>query len=341
MPTKAARVSVSGSPIYVIAGFLGSGKTTLLKRVLAHELERGVKPAVLMNEFGEVDVDGAVLHEHPRSNDIELQSLLSGCICCDLSGEFSEKVGQLVRQSDGAPVFLETTGLADTGQVISGVERALSTDMGIGRAAHLASVIVLVDAPRFLKLGAYWSAADRHLQHADTIMLNKLDQIAPDQVAVVEQRIRAVNPTARVLRTIHADANPSQLLARAAARRAPVLTDGVIKDSAAGYQSGSFRLTLPVDPARMEAWLRRYGRSVVRLKGFVRVAGKTGFQEVQWILGSFSMTPYTGSRQSRAKIVVIGRRVAWQRFLEGLEHCLVRPKRRAARRRQSGKKIAQ
>ena len=149
-----------------------------------------------------------------------------------------------------------------------------------------------------------------------------------------------MNPTARVLRTIHADANASQLLATAAARRAPVLTDGVIKDSAAGYQSGSFRLTLPVDPARMEVWLRRYGRSVVRLKGFVRVAGKTGFQEVQWILGSFSMTPYTGSRQSRAKIVVIGRRVAWQRFLEGLEHCLVRPKRRSAHRRRSGKKVA-
>jgi hypothetical protein len=89
------------TPIYVIAGFLGSGKTTLLKRALAHELDRGVKPAVLMNEFGEVDVDGALLHAHPRANDIELQALLSGCICCDLSGEFSEKVGHLVKEARG------------------------------------------------------------------------------------------------------------------------------------------------------------------------------------------------------------------------------------------------
>lgn len=340
MPTKAPRVRVSGSPIYVIAGFLGSGKTTLLKRALAYELERGVKPAVLMNEFGEVDVDGSALREHPRSDDIELQSLLSGCICCDLSGEFSEKVGQLVRQSEGAPVFIETTGLADTGQVITGVERALSADVRVGQAAHLASVIVLVDAPGFMKLGAYWPAADRHLQQADTIILNKLDQIAPGLVSVVEQRIRAVNPAARVLRAIHADVNASQLLDRTAARRASAVTDGVIKDSATGYQSGSFRLTLPVDPARMEAWLHRYARSVVRLKGFVRLAGKTGLYEVQWILGSFSMTPYTGSRQSRAKIVVIGRRVAWQRFLTGLEHCLVRPKPRTAHRRRAGKSVS-
>ena len=61
MPTKAVRADSSCTPIFVIAGFLGSGKTTLLKRVLAHELDRGVKPAVLMNEFGEIDVDGALL----------------------------------------------------------------------------------------------------------------------------------------------------------------------------------------------------------------------------------------------------------------------------------------
>jgi G3E family GTPase len=341
MSTKAARVRATGSPIYVIAGFLGSGKTTLLKRALAHELDRGVKPAVLMNEFGQVDVDGAVLHEHPRSKDIQLQSLLSGCICCDLSGEFSDKVWHLVRHSGGAPVFIETTGLADTGQVVTGVERALSSDAQIGVAAHLASVIVLVDAPRFLKLGAYWPAADRHLCQADTIILNKLDQIAPDQAPVVEQRIRAANPTARVLRAVHADVKVPQLLNAAPARRAPVVTDGVIKDSAVGYQSGSFRLTFPVDPARMEAWLKRYARSVVRLKGFIRVAGKTGFHEVQWILGSFSVTPYIGRRQSHAKIVLIGRRVAWQRFLEGLEHCLVRPRRRVVRRRPAGKRVSQ
>lgn len=170
-------------------------------------------------------------------------------------------------------------------------------------------------------------------------MLNKLDQIAPDQAAVVEQRIRAVNPTARGLRTIHADANPSQLLARAAARRAPV-------PDRRRHQGFGGRVSERQFPVDLAGGSRAHGSlvapiwSVVRLKGFVRVAGKTEFQEVQWILGSFSMIPYTGNRQSRAKIVVIGRRVAWQRFLEGLEHCLVRPKRRTAHRRRAGKKVS-
>ncbi len=295
MPTKLLPRRTSGTPIYVIAGFLGSGKTTLLKRVLAHELDRGVKPAVLMNEFDEVDVDGAVPHEHPRSKDIELQSLLSRCICCHLSGEFSEKVGHLVQRAKGASLFIETAGLADIRQVVTGVEQALSADNQTGKAAHLASVIVLVDMPRFLKLGAPWPAADRHLRQADTIILDKLDQIPPDGVAIIVRRITAANATARVLRSRHADVALSKLLTSAHAHQAPVVTE-VIKDSAAGYQSGSFRLTLPVGPACMETWLYRYARTVVRLKGFVRLVWRRVFHEVQWIMGSYLDDSLCGPR---------------------------------------------
>lgn len=338
MPIKATRVRASGSPVYVIAGFLGSGKTTLLKRALAHELERGVKPAVLMNEFGEVDVDGAVLHEHPRSNEIELESLLSGCLCCDLSGEFTEKVGHLLKKTQGAPLFVETTGLADTGQVVAGIEQALA---GHSDTARLASVIVMVDAPRFLKLGAYWPAAHDHLKRADTVVLNKLDQVDDRQAALVERRIRAANPAARIVRAIHADVPINRLLEVPAERRRAKMVTGPLKDSAAGYRSGSFKILRPFEPERLERWLKRYQRSVVRLKGYARVQGRQGMQEVQWVMGALSIAPYRGAKQSQAKIVVIGRRVAWQRFLEGLERCLVWPRRRVVRRRPAGKRVSQ
>lgn len=337
MPIKATRVRASGSPVYVIAGFLGSGKTTLLKRALAHELERGLKPAVLMNEFGEVDVDGAVLHEHPRSNEIELESLLSGCLCCDLSGAFTEKVGHLLKKTQGAPLFVETTGLADTGQVVAGIEQALA---GHSDTARLASVIVMVDAPRFLKLGAYWPAAHDHLKRADTVVLNKLDQVDDRQAALVERRIRAANPAARIVRAIHADVPINRLLEVPAERRRAKMVTGPLKDSAAGYRSGSFKILRPFEPERLERWLKRYQRSVVRLKGYARVQGRQGMQEVQWVMGALSIAPYRGAKQSQAKIVVIGRRVAWQRFLEGLEQCLVQPERVTAGRRRAGKKLS-
>ncbi|MBM4119467.1 MAG: GTP-binding protein [Nitrospira sp.] len=328
--TDQARRRSKVTPIYVIAGFLGSGKTTLLKRVLAHELDRGAKPAVLMNEFGEVDVDGALLHDHPRSNDIELQALLSGCICCDLSGEFSKKVGHLVKRTQGAPLFIETTGLADTRQVIVGVEKALAQSNARTRGA-LASVIVMVDGPRFLKLGAYWSAAKDHLKQADVVVLNKLDQINRHQADLVERGIKAVNSTATIVRAVHAEVEVDRLFAGAAMMKTPSIQQGTVKDSATGYQSGSFKILKPFDPVRLEAWLKRFERSVIRMKGFVKVHGRTGYQELQWIMGSLALTPYRGVRQSQARLVVIGRRAPWQRFLEGLETCLVKPVRRRKR----------
>jgi G3E family GTPase len=321
--TDHARRRSKVTPIYVIAGFLGSGKTTLLKRALAHELDKGVKPAVLMNEFGEVDVDGALLHDHPRSNDIELQALLSGCICCDLSGEFSEKVGHLVKEAKGAPLFIETTGLADTGQVVMGVEKALVQSSSKFRGA-LASVIVMVDGPRFLKLGAYWPAAEDHLKQADVVVLNKLDQINSRQADLVERRIKIVNPTATIIRAVHAEVEVGRLFTGAAMMKTPSIEEGMVKDSATGYQSGSFKILKPFDPVRLEAWLKRFQRSVIRMKGFVNVQGREGFQELQWVMGSLALTPYTGAKQSEARLVVIGRHVPWQRFLEGLETCLVR-----------------
>lgn len=76
---QVARHSALVSPVYVIGGFLGSGKTTLLKRLLAHEIARGVRPGVLMNELGGTDVDGPLVHDH-GGDDVELRSLLSSCV---------------------------------------------------------------------------------------------------------------------------------------------------------------------------------------------------------------------------------------------------------------------
>ncbi|TKB93744.1 MAG: GTP-binding protein [Nitrospira sp.] len=325
----------SMSSVYVIAGFLGSGKTTLLKRALAHQLDQGITPAVLMNEFGEVDVDGSLLHEHPRSKDVELEALLSGCICCDLSGESSEKVGHLVQKSKGAPLFIETTGLADTGQVVMGVEKALADQQKHSSRGKLASVIVMVDAPQFLKLGAYWSAAKDHLKRADTVVLNKLDQIDKEQVELIERRIKAANSKAVIVRAVHADVQIERILRRSRSVSVAMKMDGELKNSAAGYQSGSFKILKPFDPIRLEAWLKRFQRSVIRMKGFVNVQGREGFQELQWVMGSLALSPYIGAKPSQAMVVVIGRRVPWQRFLEGLETCLVR---RASRTKRQTKR---
>lgn len=117
------------------------------------------------------------------------------------------------------------------------------------------------------------------------MVLNKLDQINGRQADLVERRIKAVNPTATIVRAVHAEVEVGRLFTGAAMMRTPSIEQGMVKDSATGYQSGSFKILKPFDPVRLKAWLKRFERSVVRIKGFVKVQGRTGFQELQWIMG--------------------------------------------------------
>ncbi len=325
--TEAA--AVPSSPVYVIGGFLGAGKTTLLKRLLAHELDRGRRPAVLMNEFGSHDVDSELLHEHPRSGDLELDALLGGCVCCDLSGELPQRLRSLLDRAPGQPVFVETTGLASTDRVVAEVDAALADGKGEAKG-RLASVVVVVDVPRFAPLEKRWVAGRSHLRAAQVVLLNKVDEAPAGAVSLVERRVRRLNPAARILRTSFAEAAPEVVLE---ARPSPAIARAAgPADSTAGYQSIACRPLGPVDEKKLRALLGRYRRSLVRLKGAVRLVGRRGLHEVQWVPGRLALAPYSGPRR-RSQLVIIGRRLPWERFFEGLGRCVVRRRRRSGPRR--------
>lgn len=76
--------------LVIIGGFLGGGKTTVLNHLLAESLKESLKPAVIMNEFGRMSVDGALVSE-----DIPLSELTEGCICCAMKADVSEQLHQL------------------------------------------------------------------------------------------------------------------------------------------------------------------------------------------------------------------------------------------------------
>lgn len=90
--TNAISDNASKIPVVILAGFFGSGKTTLLQQWLQWSLEAGMKPAVVMNEVGEVNLDGQLLPES-----VAMIELLNGCICCSMRGDFSLKLYELVQ----------------------------------------------------------------------------------------------------------------------------------------------------------------------------------------------------------------------------------------------------
>jgi G3E family GTPase len=79
-------------PVYVLTGFLGSGKTTLLNRILEEAKSKNLKPAILLNEVGDVNVEGEMV-----GSDIPMAEVLGGCICCTSRGDLGLELVQLAQ----------------------------------------------------------------------------------------------------------------------------------------------------------------------------------------------------------------------------------------------------
>lgn len=199
--------SLAALPISILTGYLGSGKTTLLSRLLRHPgMER---TAVVINEFGEVGLDGALV----EAAEEEMVVLQSGCVCCSIRGDLVQSLNRLYerRRAGEAPEFervlVETTGLADPASIL----HTLMNDADLAARFRLDGVIATVDAV----LGA--SQLDRHRESlkqaamADRLVLTKTDIASPEAVETLQIRLAAINPAARPIVAVRGDADPDLL----------------------------------------------------------------------------------------------------------------------------------
>src|SRR5690606_14678740 len=94
--------------VYLLSGFLGSGKTSALTDILRQFKEKGLKPAVMMNELGELAFDSQIIDDE----DIPLKEMLEGCICCSGSENTEAQIQTLLHESEFDVLIIETTGAA-------------------------------------------------------------------------------------------------------------------------------------------------------------------------------------------------------------------------------------
>src|SRR5438105_12897670 len=129
-------------PVIAVTGFLGSGKTTLIRGLLGKP--EGAGTAVVVNEYGEIGIDHALLRS---STDVTVL-LGNGCLCCNVRSDLQETLRELFadRVRSAVPSFervvIETSGLADPGPVL----QTFATDRALGREFHLQALICVVDA---------------------------------------------------------------------------------------------------------------------------------------------------------------------------------------------------
>ena len=180
--------------IVQIAGFLGSGKTTLLLKISRAVADRGLRVAMVVNEIGEIPVDGKVMEE----SGMKVKDIGGGCICCEVASTFAKTLGQLGRDFDPDVVLVEPTGVAIPHQVKAAAAmgaRSTTIDMG--------PVIVLFDATRpdeLLDPELMGRLVTSQLVDADIVAVSKVDAVDAAHVEHAIEDARAVIPDAEFLR---------------------------------------------------------------------------------------------------------------------------------------------
>ncbi|GAB4268597.1 MAG: GTP-binding protein [Deferrisomatales bacterium] len=176
----------------IVYGFLGSGKTTFITRIL-NEWGRQERIAVLVNEFGEVGIDGDLL----RGRGGNVVEMPSGCICCSLQSDFRSQILELSRTLRPDRVIIEPTGVATVSQIRSIVEAQLFED-----AIDAVHDILVVDVTGFMDL----YRANRHfvesqVRNAQLVLLNKCDRVDPTYARLIRDAVVSIYPEVVVLMT--------------------------------------------------------------------------------------------------------------------------------------------
>jgi cobalamin biosynthesis protein CobW len=204
-------------PVTIVTGFLGSGKTTLLRHILQHA--GGLRVAVIVNEFGELGIDGEILKgcgigcdDEGRETEGQLYELANGCLCCTVQEEFFPVMEQLVERREQIDhVLIETSGLALPKPLVQAFNWP-----AIKNSFTVDAVVTVVDGPavasgQFAENPVAVDAmrkADPNLDHesplhelfedqlsaADLVILNKTDLLDDARQAKVEATIREEIP---------------------------------------------------------------------------------------------------------------------------------------------------
>jgi G3E family GTPase len=198
-------------PTTIITGFLGAGKTTLLNQMLKDPLLANA--CVVINEFGEVGID----HLLVEKSDDNIVELASGCLCCTIRGDLIDTLGDLLARRDAGSIktfdriVIETTGLADPAPVL----HVLMRDELLLRRLRLEGVITVVDGVNGNATLDAHPEAVKQVAVADRIVLTKLDLLhgieGEEKMFAITSRLRALNPTARLLTTHRGEATAERL----------------------------------------------------------------------------------------------------------------------------------
>ncbi len=289
-------------PFSILTGFLGAGKTTTLNRLLS--APQGRRIAVLVNELGRIAIDSKLILS--RGGDV--LELAGGCVCCkvDLKNDLWDGIVDIVRRAQPDNVVLETTGIAEPAAILAGLDRLPAE---YRQRIREAGVICVVDADAGSEQLDRREEARAQIEHADRLLLTKLDIAGPQTVERLHQRLDALNAHAERASFPAGDdgtaaLTPWLLEVRSRGRahhREHVHRDGQLV-------AVSLIADEPLVAERLLALVERHRGQLLRVKGFVEVAGerRRGFLELAGARVELRFGHPWGRDERRTELVMIG-----------------------------------
>ena len=179
--------------VYILTGFVGAGKTTLLNHLLKNEPLASEKPALIINEFGKIGVDGALVQQQDLTRyDINKGSIF--CICTKT--DFLKALTEIAESGTHQTLLIEATGIAETVDIESFLDAPKLKDI-----YRVKANLCLVDAANFTRVAAYLKPAKTQVQYADALIVNKCDLASNSECATLGQILGNLNPTAPRIET--------------------------------------------------------------------------------------------------------------------------------------------
>jgi G3E family GTPase len=334
-------------PLLLLTGFLGSGKTSTLQHWLGHTGATLKRTAVIINDFGAVNVDAALL----ARRQMELRSITGGCVCCQSFEELVEQVSAVADNPEIDLLWIETSGLADPEEVfdhLSGPDLQART--------VIRRLILVVDGSDFPCSWRGRAVQEEQVRYADLIVLNKTDRMDEAARQRVEIALRQLNPGAKIVATHHGEIEPEVL---SGAGRTRCETCGHEHDhahdhgpehphpdhdhEADGHDHDHSRdeedlphaastlflpLSEPVPRGLFQRFLGGLPTSVFRAKGFIRFAETPGqvhtFQQVR-DQAELLVLPLENGADLPTGLVLIGPHLDTARIRELAESTLLSP----------------
>lgn len=292
-------------PVTVVTGFLGAGKTTLVRRWL--EDLPCEETVVLVNEAGEVGIDGALLGDGAA----RVLEITGGCLCCTSLAALDAALTQIAESAATRRVLVETSGAASPAGVLRALTRGTARD-----GLRLDGVITVIDARRARRTLGFVLAAEQ-LAFADVVVMSHVDGGDEDDLVALEHDLRGHAPAAPVVRA-HRDADGAvhvpTLDALLTMRRDVLHAPPSMLQRRPGHGIEAVSLVHPgdLDEPRFGDWVEEalgaIEARVLRVKGILAVAGVEERVIVQGVGDAIEVTlgPAWGDEPRTSRLVVLG-----------------------------------